>query len=334
VVCWSVCLSRSWALQKRLNRSKCSLGYGLGWAQGSVREMGRCTFAPPVEYHWTVHLRRRCDLFVELLWPLVIILASYFSADSSSSETALSSVACVTGRATRHGDGGRGSRGCSVGSLLAHLSPASSPLSIIRLYGGDSGAARAVTGVIYCHSFVERTATRPRRPLGWLCDARPRQEFGSITTHNVATVPSPSRPAAAAAAAGEVCRWRSYYRLWRIEDAKSYCVCGAHYRRRSAFHGCRRVAVQLTAPVISRPVSQRKLLFAADLSFKSPLWVDVSLSATETDVCRRCYRRLHSESRALFLALVWYSSTNIMIIFYSPASGRATKLNTQSEKKK
>ena len=31
VVCLSVCLSRSWALQKRLNWSRCYLGCGLGW---------------------------------------------------------------------------------------------------------------------------------------------------------------------------------------------------------------------------------------------------------------------------------------------------------------
>ena len=34
VVCLSVCLSWSWALHKPLNRSRCCLGCGLGWAQG------------------------------------------------------------------------------------------------------------------------------------------------------------------------------------------------------------------------------------------------------------------------------------------------------------
>jgi len=39
-VAWSVCLScsvsQSWALQKRLNRSRCRLGYGLRCAHGSI----------------------------------------------------------------------------------------------------------------------------------------------------------------------------------------------------------------------------------------------------------------------------------------------------------
>jgi len=36
VVCLSVGLSRSRALQKRLNRPRCRLGCGLGWVQGSM----------------------------------------------------------------------------------------------------------------------------------------------------------------------------------------------------------------------------------------------------------------------------------------------------------
>ena len=35
VVCLSVCLSPSWALRKRLNRSICHFGCELGWAKGS-----------------------------------------------------------------------------------------------------------------------------------------------------------------------------------------------------------------------------------------------------------------------------------------------------------
>jgi len=30
-----------------------------------------CTLAQPGEYDWTVHVRRRCGLFVKLFWPLV-----------------------------------------------------------------------------------------------------------------------------------------------------------------------------------------------------------------------------------------------------------------------
>ena len=37
------------------------LGFGLGRAQESMYWVG-CTLAPPDEYHWTVHVRRRCGL--------------------------------------------------------------------------------------------------------------------------------------------------------------------------------------------------------------------------------------------------------------------------------
>ena len=33
-----------------------------------------CTLAPPGEYHWTIHVRQRCGLFVKLFGPLVIII--------------------------------------------------------------------------------------------------------------------------------------------------------------------------------------------------------------------------------------------------------------------
>jgi len=42
-----------------LNRLRCRLDCGLGWAQGSMRYMG-CTLAPPDEYDWTVHVRWPC----------------------------------------------------------------------------------------------------------------------------------------------------------------------------------------------------------------------------------------------------------------------------------
>jgi len=35
-VCWSVCLSHWWALQKQLNRSIRRLDWGLGWAWGTM----------------------------------------------------------------------------------------------------------------------------------------------------------------------------------------------------------------------------------------------------------------------------------------------------------
>jgi len=76
-VAWSVGLfvglSQSWALQKRLNRSRCLLGWGFGWAKESSKCYMGCTLAPPGEYDWTERVRWRCGLFVKLLWPLVII---------------------------------------------------------------------------------------------------------------------------------------------------------------------------------------------------------------------------------------------------------------------
>jgi len=35
-VCASVCWIQPWAVQKRMNRSKCHSGYGLEWAQGTM----------------------------------------------------------------------------------------------------------------------------------------------------------------------------------------------------------------------------------------------------------------------------------------------------------
>ena len=43
---------------------------------GGPRKQG-CTLALPCEYDWTVHVRRRCGLFVKLLWRLVVF--SFFS---------------------------------------------------------------------------------------------------------------------------------------------------------------------------------------------------------------------------------------------------------------
>jgi len=41
-----------WAV-KTVNRARCRFDYSVGWAQG-------VTLAPPIEYDWTVHVRRRC----------------------------------------------------------------------------------------------------------------------------------------------------------------------------------------------------------------------------------------------------------------------------------
>jgi len=39
-VAWIVGLSRSWALQKRQNRSRCRFGCGLNWAQWTTYYLG------------------------------------------------------------------------------------------------------------------------------------------------------------------------------------------------------------------------------------------------------------------------------------------------------
>jgi len=58
-----------WAVQKRLNRSNCRLGCGLGWAEGSTRSIvfarvRQCALIGrhSGEYDWTVRLLRQCCL--------------------------------------------------------------------------------------------------------------------------------------------------------------------------------------------------------------------------------------------------------------------------------
>ena len=45
------------------------------YSTGGTANVPSCknTLAPPGEYDWTVHVRRRCGIFVKLLWPLIII---------------------------------------------------------------------------------------------------------------------------------------------------------------------------------------------------------------------------------------------------------------------
>jgi len=59
VVCLPVCLSQSWALQKRLNLSRCRLDFELRWAQGTICYMAD-TLAQSGEHDCTIRLRRRC----------------------------------------------------------------------------------------------------------------------------------------------------------------------------------------------------------------------------------------------------------------------------------
>jgi len=44
-----------------LNRSRCRLGFGLGWAKVALWGWG-CTVAPPGKYHWTIRVWRWCGL--------------------------------------------------------------------------------------------------------------------------------------------------------------------------------------------------------------------------------------------------------------------------------
>jgi len=44
--------------------------YGLGYGAKETCFTCGCTLAPPGEYDWTAHVRRRCGLFVEVLRPL------------------------------------------------------------------------------------------------------------------------------------------------------------------------------------------------------------------------------------------------------------------------
>jgi len=69
-VAWSVGLSQSWALQKWLNWSRCHLGCGLRWGEGS---MG-CTLAPSGKYGWTLCVWRRCKLVTNYFGHLLLLL--------------------------------------------------------------------------------------------------------------------------------------------------------------------------------------------------------------------------------------------------------------------
>jgi len=69
-VAWSVC--RSEPCKKWLNRSRCHLGWGLGWAQGTMYYVG-CSLMPPSEYHWTVHVRRQCCLLSNYFGHLLLL---------------------------------------------------------------------------------------------------------------------------------------------------------------------------------------------------------------------------------------------------------------------
>ena len=52
---------------KRLNRSRCHFGCGLGWAKEACIRWGDRTLVPPGEYNWTVHVQQWCSLTTCLL---------------------------------------------------------------------------------------------------------------------------------------------------------------------------------------------------------------------------------------------------------------------------
>jgi len=60
--------SLPWAVQKQLKQSRCHLVVDSGGSREACIGWA-CTLSPPGEYDWTVHVRRRCVLFVKLLWP-------------------------------------------------------------------------------------------------------------------------------------------------------------------------------------------------------------------------------------------------------------------------
>jgi len=73
------------SVQKRLNRSRCRLGYGLVWAQWSTSSSysagdvnapsHKGTLAPPGEYDWTVRLLQRCGLMSNYFDHLLVWLS-------------------------------------------------------------------------------------------------------------------------------------------------------------------------------------------------------------------------------------------------------------------
>jgi len=73
-VAWSVCRSvtimnpaKTWTNQDNI---WVELWTRMGPKEACVR--WGCTLAQPGEYDWTVHVWRRCGLFVKLLWPLIL----------------------------------------------------------------------------------------------------------------------------------------------------------------------------------------------------------------------------------------------------------------------
>jgi len=64
--------------------------FGL-WTQMGARKhlLGRVHTGATwqIQYHWTVHVQRRCGLYVKLLWPLVIIIINANVNSDSGAKT-------------------------------------------------------------------------------------------------------------------------------------------------------------------------------------------------------------------------------------------------------
>jgi len=97
-VCRSVCLSQSWVMQKRLNRSRCRLGCRVEWAQGTIVLDGAHVGAT-----WQIRLNRPCAAamrpYVKLFGPHVIpwcyaVLFETYLCCANCSSVSLSTV-CV-----------------------------------------------------------------------------------------------------------------------------------------------------------------------------------------------------------------------------------------------
>ena len=80
----------------------------------------------PGEYQWTVHVRRRCGLFVKLLWPLVILLQQWSLVDEQRGLTAAFSWFCRSAIC----------RCFSLSSFASasFLTPASEPEQSVKIY--------------------------------------------------------------------------------------------------------------------------------------------------------------------------------------------------------
>ena len=84
---------------KRLNRLRCRLCCGHEWLQVSVYIWWGCTLAQPGEYHWTVHVRRRCGLMSNHFDQL-LLLTVYSSQNTAAAAAVYGRWFIKNGRST------------------------------------------------------------------------------------------------------------------------------------------------------------------------------------------------------------------------------------------